>query len=77
MSHDHLYGKNSSKSDNNQIFNLRQGENMICPIDRQIIDRGRVSLKSVSLLLVQPEYLPVEFLNMTLFGNMKNSRKIF
>ena len=77
MSYDDLYGQNSSNCDNNQIFTLRQGEIIICPIDRKTIARGKVSLKSVSLLLVQPEYWPGEFLNMILFGNMQNSHKIF
>ena len=36
------------------LFTLRQGKNIICPIDRQAIERKTVCLESISLLLVQP-----------------------
>ena len=43
---------------NKYLFTLRQGKNIICPIDRQAIDRRTVRLESIFLLLVQSESLP-------------------
>ena len=52
-------------------FFLRQGENTICPIDREAIDMQKLCLESISPFLVQSEPLPRACFIINLFGNLK------